>query len=311
MKGIVVKSTGSWYNVKLENGEVVEARIQGKFRIKGIRSTNPVAVGDVVTIKQDENINNVIIEIADRKNYIVRKSINLSKHSHIIAANIDQAILIVTISQPKTTTGFIDRFLISAEAYHIPTILVFNKIDIYNKEELEELKTLMDIYTKIGYQCIAVSALNNENLEAIKDVLKNKTSVVSGHSGVGKSTLLNTIEPTLDLKTSTISEMHEQGKHTTTFAEMFDLSFGGYIIDTPGVKAFGLIDFDKADLSHYFLEMRAILDHCQYSNCQHINEPKCAVKDAVAKNEIADFRYNNYLSMYNDDEEENYRAKGY
>lgn len=311
MKGIVVKSTGSWYNVKLENGDVVEARIQGKFRIQGIRSTNPVAVGDLVTIKQDENLNNVITEIADRKNYIVRKSINLSKHSHIIAANIDQAILIVTISQPKTTTGFIDRFLISAEAYHIPTILVFNKIDIYNKVELDELKTLMNIYTKIGYQCIAVSALNNENLEAIKDILKNKTSVVSGHSGVGKSTLLNTIEPTLDLKTSTISEMHEQGKHTTTFAEMFDLSFGGYIIDTPGVKAFGLIDFDKADLSHYFLEMRAILDHCQYSNCQHINEPKCAVKDAVAKNEIADFRYNNYLSMYNDDEEENYRAKGY
>lgn len=311
MKGIVVKSTGSWYNVKLENGEVVEARIQGKFRIKGIRSTNPVAVGDVVTIKQDENINNVITEIADRKNYIVRKSINLSKHSHIIASNIDQAVLIVTISQPKTTTGFIDRFLISAEAYHIPTILAFNKIDIYNKEELEELKTLMDIYTKIGYQCIAVSALNNENLEAIKEVLKNKTSVVSGHSGVGKSTLLNTIEPTLDLKTSTISEMHEQGKHTTTFAEMFDLSFGGYIIDTPGVKAFGLIDFDKADLSHYFLEMRAILGHCQYSNCQHINEPKCAVKDAVAEGKIATFRYNNYLSMYNDDEEENYRAKGY
>ena len=263
MKGIVVKSTGSWYNVKLENGDVVEARIQGKFRIKGIRSTNPVAVGDVVTIKQDENINNVITEIEDRKNYIVRKSINLSKHSHIIAANIDQAILIVTISQPKTTTGFIDRFLISAEAYHIPTILVFNKIDIYNKEELEELKTLMDIYTKIGYQCLAVSALNNENIDAFKSVLKNKTSVVSGHSGVGKSTLLNTIEPTLDLKTSTISEMHEQGKHTTTFAEMFDLSFGGYIIDTPGVKAFGLIDFDKADLSHYFLEMRAVLDNCQ------------------------------------------------
>ncbi len=311
MKGIVVKSTGSWYNVKLENGDVVEARIQGKFRIQGIRSTNPVAVGDFVTIKQDENINNVITEIAERKNYIVRKSINLSKHSHIIAANIDQAILIVTISQPKTTTGFIDRFLISAEAYHIPTILVFNKIDLYNKEDLGELKTLMDIYTKIGYQCIAVSALNNDKMDAFKTVLKNKTSVVSGHSGVGKSTMLNTIEPTLNLKTSIISEMHEQGKHTTTFAEMFDLSFGGYIIDTPGVKAFGLIDFDKADLSHYFLEMRAILDNCQYSNCQHINEPKCAVKDAVAKNEIADFRYNNYLSMYNDDEEENYRAKGY
>ena len=311
MKGIVVKSTGSWYNVKLENGDVIEARIQGKFRIQGIRSTNPVAVGDLVTIKQDENNNNVITEIADRKNYIVRKSINLSKHSHIIAANIDQAILIVTISQPKTTTGFIDRFLISAEAYHIPTILVFNKIDLYNKQELAELSSLIGIYTKIGYHCIAVSALNNTNLEEFKAILKNKTSVVSGHSGVGKSTLLNTIEPTLDLKTSSISEMHSQGKHTTTFAEMFDLSFGGHIIDTPGVKAFGLIDFDKADLSHYFLEMRAVLDNCQYSNCQHINEPKCAVKDAVAKNEIADFRYNNYLSMYNDDEEENYRAKGY
>jgi ribosome biogenesis GTPase len=311
VKGIVVKSTGSWYNVKLENGEVVEARIQGKFRIKGIRSTNPVAVGDVVTIKQDENNNNVITELADRKNYIVRKSINLSKHSHIIAANIDQAILIVTISQPKTTTGFIDRFLISAEAYHIPTVLVFNKIDLYNKVELDELKSLMNIYTKIGYECIAVSALNKENMDAFKTVLKNKTSVVSGHSGVGKSTVLNTIEPTLNLKTSTISEMHSQGKHTTTFAEMFDLSFGGHIIDTPGVKAFGLIDFDKADLSHYFLEMRAILDNCQYSNCQHINEPKCAVKDAVAEGKITTFRYNNYLSMYNDDEEENYRAKGY
>ena len=311
MKGIVVKSTGSWYNVKLDNGAVIEARIQGKFRIQGIRSTNPVAVGDVVYIKQDENLNNVITEIVDRKNYIVRKSINLSKHSHIIAANIDQAILIVTISQPRTTTGFIDRFLISAEAYHIPTILVFNKIDLYNKAELDELKSLMDIYTKIGYQCIAVSALNNENIDSFKAVLKDKTSVVSGHSGVGKSTLLNTIEPKLNLKTSIISEMHSQGKHTTTFAEMFDLSFGGYIIDTPGVKAFGLIDFEKADLSHYFLEMRAILDNCQYSNCQHIKEPKCAIKDAIASGEIEGFRYNNYLSMYNDDEEENYRGKGY
>lgn len=311
MKGIVVKSTGSWYHVKLENGVVVEARIQGKFRLKGIRTTNPVAVGDVVTTKKDENDNVVITEIADRKNYIIRKSINLSKHSHIIAANIDQAVLIVTISQPKTTTGFIDRFLISAEAYHIPTILVFNKIDIYNKAELDELKSLMDIYTKIGYQCIAVSALNQENLDSFKAVLKDKTSVISGHSGVGKSTLLNTIEPTLNLKTSAISEMHSQGKHTTTFAEMFDLSFGGYIIDTPGVKAFGLIDFEKADLSHYFLDMLRVIDNCQFSNCQHINEPKCAVKEAVASGEIVEFRYNNYLSMYNDDEEENYRSKGY
>jgi ribosome biogenesis GTPase len=308
--GIVVKSTGSWYNVKLENSSVVEARIQGKFRLKGIRTTNPVAVGDVVTIMQTDN-NNVITEIADRRNYIVRKSINLSKHAHIIAANIDQAILIVTVSQPKTTTGFIDRFLVTAEAYHIPTVLVFNKLDLYNEQELEELNALMSAYTKIGYQCIAVSALNKTNLEEFKTILKNKTSVISGHSGVGKSTLLNTIEPTLNLKTSEISEMHSQGKHTTTFAEMFDLSFGGHLIDTPGVKAFGLIDFDKADLSHYFLEMRAILDQCQFNNCQHINEPKCAIKDAVAEGKIADFRYNNYLSMYNDDEEENYRTKGY
>lgn len=310
MKGIVVKSTGSWYNVKLENSSVVEARIQGKFRLKGIRTTNPVAVGDVVTIMQTDN-NNVITEIADRRNYIVRKSINLSKHAHIIAANIDQAVLIVTVSQPRTTTGFIDRFLVTAEAYHIPTVLVFNKLDLYNEQELEELNALMSVYTKIGYQCIAVSALNKTNLEEFKTILKNKTSVISGHSGVGKSTLLNTIEPTLDLKTSEISEMHSQGKHTTTFAEMFDLSFGGHLIDTPGVKAFGLIDFDKADLSHYFLEMRAILDNCQFNNCQHINEPKCAIKDAVAEGKIAAFRYNNYLSMYNDDEEENYRAKGY
>jgi ribosome biogenesis GTPase len=310
VKGIVVKSTGSWYNVKLENSSVVEARIQGKFRLKGIRTTNPVAVGDVVTIMQTDN-NNVITEIADRRNYIVRKSINLSKHAHIIAANIDQAVLIVTVSQPKTTTGFIDRFLVTAEAYHIPTVLVFNKLDLYNEQELEELNALMFAYTKIGYQCIAVSALNKTNLEDFKTILKNKTSVISGHSGVGKSTLLNTIEPTLNLKTSEISEMHSQGKHTTTFAEMFDLSFGGHLIDTPGVKAFGLIDFDKADLSHYFLEMRAILDNCQFSNCQHINEPKCAIKDAVSEGKITAFRYNNYLSMYNDDEEENYRAKGY
>ncbi|KAB2859165.1 MAG: ribosome small subunit-dependent GTPase A [Flavobacteriales bacterium] len=310
MKGIVIKSTGSWYNVKLENGSTIEARIQGKFRLKGIRSTNPVAVGDIVTIKQEEGAS-VITEIADRRNYIVRKSINLSKRSHIIAANVDQAILIVTISQPKTTSGFMDRFLVSAEAYHIPTIIVFNKTDIYTPEELSELENLMAIYTSIGYKCLSVSATEGTNLEQLKTVLKNRTSVISGHSGVGKSTLLNKLEPTLNLKTSEISEMHEQGKHTTTFAEMFDLSFGGHLIDTPGVKAFGLIDFDKSDLSHYFLEMRAILDNCQFNNCQHINEPKCAVKDAVVKNEIADFRYNNYLSMYNDDEEENYRAKGY
>lgn len=311
MKGIVIKSTGSWYTVRLENGEKVEARILGKFRMSGIRTTNPVAVGDFVTTKKDDSGTIVINGIDERKNYIIRKSINLSKRSHILAANIDQAVLVVTLAQPQTFTGFIDRFLVTAEAYHIPTIILFNKVDIYNKEELENLKGLKEVYRQIGYQCIEVSATENINIDRVKDLMKNKTSMVSGHSGVGKSTLLNCIEPDLNLKTSEISESHLQGKHTTTFAEMFELSFGGYIIDTPGVKAFGLIDFDKNELSHYFLEMRERLNDCQFNNCQHINEPKCAIKEAVAKGEIAEFRYNNYLSMYNDDQEESYRDKGY
>lgn len=311
MKGIVIKSTGSWYTVRLENGEKVEARILGKFRMSGIRTTNPVAVGDFVTTKKDDTGTIVINGIDERKNYIIRKSINLSKRSHILAANIDQAILVVTLAQPETFTGFIDRFLVTAEAYHIPTIILFNKVDIYNKKEHEKLKDLKEVYTQIGYQCIEVSATENINIDRVKDLMNNKTSMVSGHSGVGKSTLLNCIEPDLNLKTSEISESHLQGKHTTTFAEMFELSFGGYIIDTPGVKAFGLIDFDKNELSHYFLEMRERLNDCQFNNCQHINEPKCAIKEAVAKGEIAEFRYNNYLSMYNDDQEESYRDKGY
>ncbi|MCB9336228.1 MAG: ribosome small subunit-dependent GTPase A [Flavobacteriales bacterium] len=311
MKGIVIKSTGSWYTVRLENGEKVEARILGKFRLSGIRTTNPVAVGDVVCTKKDDSGTVVINGIDERKNYIIRKSINLSKRSHILAANIDQAILVVTLAQPQTFTGFIDRFLVSAEAYHIPTIILFNKVDIYNEDELEKLKDLKKVYSQIGYQCIEVSATENINIDKVKELMKNKTSMVSGHSGVGKSTLLNCIEPDLNLKTSEISESHLQGKHTTTFAEMFELSFGGYIIDTPGVKAFGLIDFDKNELSHYFLEMRERLNDCQFNNCQHINEPKCAIKEAVAKGEIAEFRYNNYLSMYNDDQEESYRDKGY
>lgn len=310
MQGIVIKSTGSWYVVRLENGTHVDARIQGKFRIKGIKTTNPLAVGDLVILKEDEN-NYVITEILERKNYIIRKSINLSKRSHIIAANIDQAFLVVTLAQPQTFTGFIDRFLITAEAYHIPTIILFNKVDVYSTEELEKLTDLKNAYTKIGYKCLDVSATQNINIDQVKSLMANKTSMVSGHSGVGKSTLLNCIEPDLNLKTSEISESHLQGKHTTTFAEMFELSFGGYIIDTPGVKAFGLIDFDKNELSHYFLEMRKRLNDCHFNNCQHINEPKCAIKEAVAKGEIEEFRYNNYLSMYNDDQEESYRDKGY
>ncbi len=311
MKGIVIKSTGSWYSVRLTNGERIESRIKGKFRLKGIKTTNPIAVGDNVVLKEEADGTAVITEIENRKNYIIRKSINLSKRSHIIAANVDQAILIVTLSKPKTYTAFIDRFLVSAEAYHIPTIIVFNKIDIYSDEEKEELSFLKFCYEKVGYKCLEVSATEKINIDSVTAIMKDKVSVISGHSGVGKTTLLNTIEPTLDLKTSEISEMHQQGKHTTTFAEMFELHFGGYLIDTPGIKAFGLIDFKKEELSHYFLEMRKLLNACHFNNCVHINEPKCAVKEALENDEIPAFRYNNYLSIYNDDEDENYRGLGY
>jgi len=311
MKGIVIKSTGSWYAVRLTDGELIQSRIKGKFRLKGIKSTNPIAVGDHVTLKMEEDGTGVISAIDKRRNYIIRKSVNLSKRSHIIAANVDQAILIVTLSQPKTFTAFIDRFLVSAEAYHIPTVIVFNKLDIYSKEEKEELSFLRFVYESVGYQCLEVSATAAINIDSLKEVMKDKVSVISGHSGVGKTTLLNTIEPTLDLKTSEISEMHLQGKHTTTFAEMFELHFGGYLIDTPGIKAFGLIDFKKEELSHYFLEMRGLLNNCHFNNCVHINEPKCAVKDALENNEISAFRYKNYLSIYSDDEDENYRGLGY
>jgi len=311
MKGIVIKSTGSWYDVRLEDGERVAARIKGKFRLKGIKTTNPIAVGDVVSLKKEEDGRAVIHAIDPRKNYIIRKSINLSKRSHIIASNIDQAILVVTLNQPKTYTAFIDRFLVTAEAYHIPTVIVFNKIDVYSDTEKEELTVLKKAYEQIGYTCLEISVLKEINIDAVKNVMKDKTSMVSGHSGVGKSTLLNLIDSSLDLATNEISEMHQQGKHTTTFAEMYELPFGGYIIDTPGIKAFGLIDFEKTELSHYFLEMRERLNHCHFNNCQHINEPKCAIKDAVKNGFIAEFRYNNYVSMIKDDEDENYRGLGY
>lgn len=311
MKGVVIKSTGSWYLVRLENGKEVNARIKGKFRIQGIKTTNPVAVGDIVTMEEEEDGTAIINDIEDRKNYIIRKSVNLSKRSHIIAANVDQAVLVVTLSQPKTYTAFIDRFLVSAEAYHIPTLIVFNKVDVYTEEEKEELAYLKAVYTDIGYNCIETSATENINIGKLQGHLKDKISVISGHSGVGKSTLLNTLQPGLDLKTSEITESHQLGKHTTTFAEMFQLDFGGNIIDTPGIKAFGLIDFNKAELSHYFIEMRELLKDCQFNNCVHINEPKCAVKDAIEEHGVAPFRYKNYVSMYEDDEEETYRDKGY
>ena len=311
MKGVVIKSTGSWYNVRLDTGEMIEARIVGKFRLKGIRTTNPIAVGDHVILDRGKEQEYIIKEIEDRKNYIIRKSINLSKRSHIIASNIDQALVMVTLSHPKTYTAFIDRFLVTAEAYHIPVVILFNKIDLYDEEELKEMEELMALYESIGYQCIQLSVTNAVNVGQVKEVMKDKVSMISGHSGVGKSTLINYIEPGLKLATSAISETHNSGKHTTTFAEMHPLSIGGYIIDTPGIRAFGLIDFDKHELSHCFPEMRERLHDCQFNNCVHINEPNCAIKEALANDEIKESRYLNYLAMYEDDDEESYRQKGY
>ena len=310
-KGLVIRSTGSWYDVRLEDGEIVQCRIQGNFRISGIRSTNPIAVGDWVDFELEEDETGVIRNIHDRENYIVRKSVNLSKRSHIIASNVDQAILVVTISSPRTSTGFIDRFLISAEAYRIPIKIVFNKIDLLDEEEKKQLKYLNWLYSSIGYECLEVSATDKIGTDVVKALMKDKVTMVSGHSGVGKSTLINAVDPELDLKTGDVSEAHYKGKHTTTFAEMFELSFGGFIVDTPGVKGFGVIDIEKRELAHFFFEMRALMGNCKFNNCLHINEPGCAVMAALEEGEIPAERYANYLSIYEDEEEETYRGKGY
>ena len=311
MKGIVTKSTGSWYTVNTNNGEKIECRLKGKFRLKGIKSTNPVTVGDNVNFEYEEGKETgVINEIFDRSNYIIRKSVNLSKQTHIIAANIDLAFLVVTIDNPPTSTGFIDRFLATAEAYHIKTVLIFNKLDSYTDDELDKLGELDSIYSDIGYTCIPVSATKNINMKAVKDLMINKTTMFSGHSGVGKSTLVNAIEPLLNLKTGEISKQHKQGQHTTTFAEMFELSFGGYIIDTPGIKGFGVVDFKPEEITDYFPEFFKLKSKCKYNNCLHINEPKCAIKEAVETGEIAYSRYNSYLQMVEGDEE-HYRVDIY
>ncbi len=304
MKGVVLKSTGSWYNVLAEDGKTIECRIKGVFRIKGIKSTNPIAVGDYVQFKMGEDNKGVIHAIDERKNYIIRKSINLSKQSHIIAANIDQALLIVTLALPRTSAGFIDRFLLTAEAYHIPTTIVFNKIDLFNEnpEMMKEVNDFISIYENIGYNCIKVSATNNINLNVLKALTKDKTSLISGHSGVGKSTIANAIDANLDLKIGEISESHFKGKHTTTFAEMHTLNYGGFIIDTPGIKELGLVDMQKEEITDYFPEMHAIKNNCKFNNCLHINEPKCAVMEAVEKGTIAQSRYNSYLGIINGEE---------
>ncbi|WP_405413232.1 ribosome small subunit-dependent GTPase A [Maribacter sp. Asnod1-A12] len=310
MVGIVYKSTGSWYTVKAENGDFYECRIKGKFRIKGIKSTNPVAVGDSVRFEVEtigDDTIGIINEIKTRKNYIIRKSVNLSKQTHIIAANLDQVFLLVTLNNPPTYPVFIDRFLITAEAYEIPVVLLFNKVDTYATEELDEIKFLAALYRNIGYTCIGISAATGKNVDKVKEMMKGKTSMFSGHSGVGKSTLVNAIEPNLDIKTKQISQQHAQGQHTTTFAEMFDLSFNARIIDTPGIKGFGIVDMEKEEIGNYFPEFFELKQDCKFNNCIHVDEPKCAVKDALENGDIAWSRYNSYLQMIKG-EDENYRV---
>lgn len=310
MTGTIYKSTGSWYFVKSEQGDLYQCRIKGKFRIKGIKSTNPIAVGDTVEFdvesKGDEEIG-VIKFIHERKNYIVRKSVNLSKQTQIIASNIDLAFLLITINNPPTLTTFIDRFLVTAQAYSIQVVLVFNKIDSYKAEEKSEILYLKGIYEAIGYTCVEVSAIKNINLNRIKDLMKGKTSLFSGHSGVGKTTLLNALEPGLNLKTKEISYQHQQGQHTTTFAEMFDLSFDAKIIDTPGIKGFGVVAIEKEELGDYFPEFFALKNRCKFHNCIHVNEPQCAVKDALEEGKVSWSRYKSYLQII-EGEEENYRT---
>jgi len=309
MTGLVYKSTGSWYTVKSEQGDFMECRMKGKFRIKGIKSTNPIAVGDMVDYELDENsdaVTGTIHNIHDRKNYIVRKSVNLSKQTHIIASNIDVVFLLITINNPPTTTSFIDRFLVTAEAYGIEAILVFNKIDTFDDAMTDEQLYLQYIYSEIGYKFLKVSALEKKGLDELKGMMIGKVSMFSGHSGVGKSTLVNALEPNLSLKTKNISEQSKQGQHTTTFAEMYDLSFDAKIIDTPGIKGFGIVDMEPSEVSGYFPEFFKLQDECKFNNCLHKEEPNCAVKKALQDDKIAWSRYNSYLKILEGDDE-NYR----
>ena len=307
-KGLVIKNTGSWYLVKTDEGSTVECKIKGNFRLKGIRSTNPVAVGDRVKIIRNQEGTAFITEIEDRKNYIIRRSSNLSKQSHIIASNLDQCMLIVTVNYPETSTTFIDRFLASAEAYRVPVRIVFNKTDRYSEDESRYLEGLINLYTTIGYQCYKVSALNNIGIEEIKKALEGNITLFSGNSGVGKSTLINAILPEQNLKTGDISNVHNKGMHTTTFSEMFPVNGGGYIIDTPGIKGFGTFDMEDEEVGHYFKEIFKFSANCKYGNCTHRHEPGCAVREAVEKHYISESRYTSYLSILDDKEDGKYRS---
>ena len=306
MKGTVYKSTGSWYTVKDENGKFRNARIKGVLKIDEITSTNPVAVGDEVEMEEENAENTIITEIIDRRNYINRQSPRYKHQHHIVAANLDQTMMVATLKEPKTSQGFIDRFLVAAEAYHVPALLVFNKSDLYRKKEMERYEHLKNIYENTGYQCFLVSVKNNTGIEELKLKLKDKTTLISGHSGVGKSSLLNVIYPGINLKIQDVSGWSGKGQHTTTFAEMFDLPSGGMIIDTPGMREFGLVDISKQELSHYFPEMRRVLQNCQFNNCLHFNEPGCAVKQGVEEGRITEDRYISYLNILDSIEETSY-----
>ncbi|MDB5112484.1 MAG: ribosome small subunit-dependent GTPase [Mucilaginibacter sp.] len=300
MQGLITKSTGSWYQVQTPDKQKFDCRIKGKFRMKGITTTNPLAVGDVVDFEMEPEMGTgVITHLHPRKNYIIRKSINLSKQSQIIAANLDQALLVVTLASPRTSLGFIDRFLVTAEAYDIPAKLIFNKLDLFSSEGLEILADYEAIYENIGYPCYEVSALTGTNINQVQELLKDKVTLFSGHSGVGKSSLINVLLPQLELRTGEVSEWSDKGMHTTTFAEMFELPQGGYIIDTPGIRELGVIDIEKHELGRYFPEIRALMADCRFKNCRHINEPGCAVLQAVENGDIELSRYESYLSIYN------------
>ncbi|MCX6245759.1 MAG: ribosome small subunit-dependent GTPase A [Bacteroidetes bacterium] len=301
MKGVVTKSTGSWITVRAEDGTRTECRLKGQFRIRGLRSTNPVAIGDRVEVElQPKDGTGLIKKIFERDNYIVRKSINLSRVTQILAANLDHAFLIATLARPRTSTGFIDRFLVTATGYYIPASLIFNKIDLYDETLTAYEQELKEIYEAAGYPCHSVSALRGDGVDRISDLLKGKTSLFSGHSGAGKTALINAIQPDFNLRVGKISEVHLKGRHTTTFAEMFELTNGGFIIDTPGIKEFGLIDFEQHEIPRCFPEMDRLLPFCKYKNCTHIHEPGCAVKDGLLTGKVSRMRYNSYLSILND-----------
>lgn len=306
-QGLVIKNTGFWYTVRLDDGSTIDCKIKGNFRLKGIRSTNPVAVGDMVDILPNQEGTALITDIHDRKNYIIRKSQNLSKQSHIIAANVDLALLVVTVNHPKTSLTFIDRFLASAEAYRIEVVLVFNKTDLLDEDELRLQGMMMDLYDNIGYKCMAISAETGEGTEEIASLLKDKTTVLSGNSGVGKSTLINRLLPDANLRTAEISDAHDTGMHTTTFSEMMELPGGGYIIDTPGIKGFGTFDIEPEELTSYFRDIFHFAKDCRFNNCTHTHEPGCAVLKAVEEHYVSQSRYQSYLSMLNDKDENKYR----